>query len=571
MFRVFVRSIYNAIISVKVWPVAWKKEYVTVIPKKKMPEAMGDLRNISCTRFVSKVFESYMMEKVLEEVSLKRNQFGGIKGCSTGHMLVEIWQDICENAEDYRCATVLGGIDYAKAFNRLSYQHCLEAFRRKGASSTVIRLLATFLTNRTMTVRVGDCWSKPRDVNGGCPQGSILGVLLFNVATDALEDNFLRGEELRVHTEPLAPEQLPREEEVRNEEREEVPFACSTPTRPAQPPEPGLSPVQPGYYNHDGTEISFISGTRNKPVLGLSNDSQIDMPVENPVGTQNLTVKAVGIRKYVDDSISTEKLNFGEVVSTEVDGAIIKKRQAHGSQNAYRSITRNAWRIGMVVNERKTNLLCISDAINYRPSAFILDNAGIEIESGKTMRVLGFDFSDRPTASLHVEGVRRRMRMRYWVLRHLAKLGMNRTELVRVYLSMILPIADYCDYVYHSMLTDEQDEQLENAQVGALRVIFGYGISGRKLREMAGVQTLRARRIEHSDKFANKAVHDPHFRKWFPKKNVRASTRNNPETYKEDYARCERLRNSPIHYMRRRLNGKPGKTYGERYRIYRET
>ena len=65
-------------------------------------------------------------------------------------MVVEILQQICDNAEDYRSATVISNIDFAKAFNRVSYQHCLEALRRKGASTPIIRLIATFLTNRTI-------------------------------------------------------------------------------------------------------------------------------------------------------------------------------------------------------------------------------------------------------------------------------------------------------------------------------------------------------------------------------------------------------------------------------------
>ena len=40
-----------------------------------------------------------------------------------------------------------------------------------------------------MKVRVGSSWSVPRNVTGGCPQGSILGVFLFNVTTDDLEDD----------------------------------------------------------------------------------------------------------------------------------------------------------------------------------------------------------------------------------------------------------------------------------------------------------------------------------------------------------------------------------------------
>ena len=83
------------------------------------------------------------------------------------HLLIEVWQRIGADLEDCRAGTLLCSIDYAKAFNRLSFQECLGAFARKGASSQVLRILATFLSNRTMSVRVDQTWSKPRGVNGG--------------------------------------------------------------------------------------------------------------------------------------------------------------------------------------------------------------------------------------------------------------------------------------------------------------------------------------------------------------------------------------------------------------------
>ena len=42
------------------------------------------------------------------------------------------------------------------------------------------------------------------------------------------------------------------------------------------------------------------------------------------------------------------------------------------------------------------------------------------------------------------------------------------------------------------------------------------------------------------------------------------------QKYKEEFARCDRLKNSPLYYMRRRLNGKEGKTYGKRNSKYRD-
>ena len=126
-----------------------------------LPESLNDLRNISCTMLPSKVYESYILNWIKEEVKVKPNQFGGVKGCSTAHLLAGVWDVIGRGLEDDRAAVLLRSIDYAKAFNRLSFQHCLKAFAAHGASSTLIELLATFLSNRVMRVKVGQSWSAP--------------------------------------------------------------------------------------------------------------------------------------------------------------------------------------------------------------------------------------------------------------------------------------------------------------------------------------------------------------------------------------------------------------------------
>ena len=568
-------SIYNEILRSYVWPIAWKVEYVTPIPKKKLPGSFADLRNISCTKFVSKVFESFVLQFAMEEVNLKSNQYGGVKGCSTAHMLIELTQEICDNAEDYRSSTVLSALDYSKAFNRLSYQHCLKAFKKKGASTPIIRLIATFLTNRTMTVRVGNAWSEKKDVTGGCPQGSILGVFLFNMTTDDLEDDFLAFEHDRLDLPPFdnsapqdrgeaeADQRLHGEGPDENAGHEQA-VLTSTPEKFATFPELEISPLGGGVYRHRDISLTFLHGARNRPPELL-----LPMP-ERKVGTQVLTRKPIKIFKYVDDSISCERLNFGDVEITTVNGKPIKTKLALGIQNAFLSVTANAKIKGMQINEDKTGLICISDALHYEPSTYFKTEGDLVVHSTENIKVLGYHLSSRPGVHEQVRHIVKTIRQRYWMLRHLAGVGFNKPELVQVYKSSILPIADYCDVVYHPQLTDEQDQLLEGAQAGALRAIFGPKISARKLRSMAGVCTLRERRVEHCDKFARKCLLNERFACWFPLKSGRQSERHNQEKYREDFARCDRLKNSPIFYMRRRLNNKEGKKYGERNREYRE-
>ena len=161
--------IYNEILTTFVWPTRWKEEFVTVIPKKSSPTCIEDLRNISCTMLASKVFETFVLDRLKSEVKLRTNQYGGVRGLGTESLLVQFWQEILENLEDYRAGTVVTSIDYAMAFNRMSYQQCLAALARKGATTASVQLVATFLSNRYMTVKVEGTRSSPREVWGGCP------------------------------------------------------------------------------------------------------------------------------------------------------------------------------------------------------------------------------------------------------------------------------------------------------------------------------------------------------------------------------------------------------------------
>ena len=190
--------------------------------------------------------------------------------------------------------------------------------------------------------------------------------------------------------------------------------------------------------------------------------------------------------------------------------------------------------------------------------------------SGDSLKVLGFHFSRRPTVHAHVEALRKRFRRQYWILFHLRKAGFSEEELSKVYRTIILPTADYCAAVYHPMLNDEQDQVVERLQAQALKCIFGPGISYANMRKKAEVTTLRQRRIEACDKFANKCLSNRKFEHWFPLRRTGRAGNRGGEKYAEEFARCDRLKNTPIFYMRRRLNGKEGKKYGERNRKYRD-
>ena len=83
-------NIINDSLSASVYPSDWKLEWVTPAPKVTHPKSIKDLRKISSTSDYSKLYESFLKEWIMEDVSrnIDVGQFGGLSGVGTEHMIV---------------------------------------------------------------------------------------------------------------------------------------------------------------------------------------------------------------------------------------------------------------------------------------------------------------------------------------------------------------------------------------------------------------------------------------------------------------------------------------------------
>ena len=380
---------------------------------------------------------------------------------------------------------------------------------------------------------------------------SILGVFLFNATIDDIEDGCQDLVDTAITDQDR--EELDSSDDPSKDELSLLRGNhTSMPTWPGRADGPCMddSPIRRLYEKRKRKR-------RKIPALELTIEGHQTVPDEPNDRTEARWIHTLPtLRQFIDDGFTLSKINFKNSYGFEVNGFRYGSKHAVQAQNVFRHMVKNAERLGMKVNASKTDMICVSDSLSFEAEAYILDSDGNRIGCSKSIRALGLHFSSKPNMDAQVAHIQRSVRGRFWILRNLKKNSFTQDELVRVYISMIRPVLDYGSVVYHSALTDEQDYALECLQTHALKCIFGPRISARKMRSMAGITTLRDRRVKQCDKFSGKLSKDPRFESWFLRKMTRRSGRstrapNNNEIYLETKARCNRLHNSPMFFFRR--------------------
>ena len=147
-FAPVIMDIYNTSVLQGVFPDQLKRSIVVPIPKVSPPQTIeDDLRPISLTAQVSKVMEGFMLQSLMSEVGHKLDpkQFA-LPGKSTTHALVYLL-------------------------------HVIHAALDQGHCSVRIR---------EQCVKIGSFTSSWKPVNGGLPQGTKLGPLLFAILVNSL-------------------------------------------------------------------------------------------------------------------------------------------------------------------------------------------------------------------------------------------------------------------------------------------------------------------------------------------------------------------------------------------------
>ena len=181
--------IMNNMLRTGDWPSQYKTEWGVPIQKTKPAKDESQTRIISCSNKMNIVFEKQIVFWLMKYVGhkLDPDQFGGQKGSSTSHYLIEMTNFILYN-QDLKDpqATFATFLDYKQGFNRCLHSKFIEIVSKDyDAPGWLVRILVGYLSKRKLKIRYKKKIGKEEDIPGGAAQGGPLGLWVFLFMIDS--------------------------------------------------------------------------------------------------------------------------------------------------------------------------------------------------------------------------------------------------------------------------------------------------------------------------------------------------------------------------------------------------
>ena len=119
-----------------------------------------------------------MRDTVFELNLLPPELFGFRAGHSATHQLLRLHNTILNNKRLSKSTAVVM-LDFEKAFDNVWHDGLLHKMSIKGLPKFLIKMIRSYLQDRSFRVTLGSTISDSISISAGVPQGSILGPLLF--------------------------------------------------------------------------------------------------------------------------------------------------------------------------------------------------------------------------------------------------------------------------------------------------------------------------------------------------------------------------------------------------------
>ena len=229
--------------------------------------------------------------------------------------------------------------------------------------------------------------------------------------------------------------------------------------------------------------------------------------------------------KYMDDSSVSE---------------FIPKDRVSKMQEAVDSVSVWSEKNNMQINPVKT----VDMLISFHRSKLEVENLvinGTEIRRVDSTKLLGLIISNDLSWTLHVDEICKKANKRLFYLISLRRAGLSKADLTTYYIHIVRPVLEYCCVVWHTSLTVNQREKIENIQKRALKIIGD---------EASSLESLESRREQQCKKFFNDIKKENHkLHDLLPKlKTCNHYNTRNFKPYPLPNCTTDRFKNSFINY-----------------------
>ena len=571
-----VTNIIKEAVSSHIWPQAYKKEYHLPLKKVPSPQSEDELRGIGLTNWASKQIERFVLNWIWPYLRshIDPDQMGGMPGCSIEHYIIKMVDFILRSMDgDPDSAVVAVPVDYSKAFNRMLHSDILCNLVALNVPNCAVKLIKSYLTQRTMCVRYKGAVSSFYKVPGGGPQGGLLTSVLFILQVNKAGS-------------PCLPS--PRQDTMALPVNQNE--SAQDPTRGHD--FTGLPANQTGHSqesigDHDATLLP-----ENQTEVGqyairdqdISSQSQPPVPRQNanPLPANQIensqdpfrgqSVNNVPIchqsaklhkNSFIDDLTMLEKMSLSKLVQKE---RIIGPLNFHDRfnlvmpesesilQHQLADLKDYTSRHHMVLNHKKTKCIPFisSKTKDFMPQLNVNDDDFLEVIYD--LKLVGMVVTSDLTWHKHIEYTIKRVNSVIWQLTRFKQNGATQDKLKTFYVLKIRSILMFGSVCFHSSLSSELSHKLELQQKRSFAIMLGTRYrSYQHACSLLDLPRLDLLREKACLKWAIKSQANPKHSHLFPLKISNVETRQKNK-YIEYLCHTDKYYKSAVPYMTRILN-----------------
>ena len=179
--------IINSCIELQYFPTTWKHATVVAIPKPgKNPIFPFNYRPISLLPAISKILERIILNRLNTIIETNDTippfQYGFRKDRGTVMQLHRTLHLIAQSLNNAKITTFLT-LDIESAFDSVWHDAIIFKLFKLNFPTYLIKILKSYLANRSFQVKVNNMMSTPQSIPAGVPQGGVLSPTLFNIFT----------------------------------------------------------------------------------------------------------------------------------------------------------------------------------------------------------------------------------------------------------------------------------------------------------------------------------------------------------------------------------------------------